>query len=110
MQPGIHSSAVVETDSIGEGVTVGEFSIVRSGATIGDGVTILPHALVEEGVEIGAGTEIQTGAVIGRRPRATGTITRTPTYEERLRIGSGCAIGAHVVIYYGVEIGDDTLV
>ncbi len=108
--PGIHSSAVVETDSIGEGVTIGEFAIVRPGAVIGDGVTILPHVIVDAKVEIGAGTEIQPGSYIGRRPRAAGAVARKPTYEERLRIGAGCAIGAHVVVYYDVEIGDDTLI
>jgi acetyltransferase-like isoleucine patch superfamily enzyme len=108
--PGIHSSAVVETDSIGEGVTVGEFSVVRPGAVLGDGVTLMPHALVDAGVEIGAGTEVQPGCVIGRRPRGTGTIARKPSYRERLRIGSGCAIGANAAIYYEVEIGEDTLV
>jgi acetyltransferase-like isoleucine patch superfamily enzyme len=108
--PGIHSSAVVETDSIGEGVAIGEFSIVRPGAVIGDGAEILPHVIVDANVEIGAGTQILPGSYIGRRPRAAGAIVRKPTYEERLRIGAGCAIGAQVTVYYGVEIGDDTLV
>ncbi len=108
--PTIHSSAVVETDSIGEGVTVGEFSIVRPGAVLGDGVAILPHAIVDADVEIGAGTEVQSGACIGRRPRATSGVTNKPTYRELLRIGAGCAIGSNVVIYYDVEIGADTIV
>jgi UDP-3-O-[3-hydroxymyristoyl] glucosamine N-acyltransferase len=108
--PGIHSSAVVETDSVGEGVTVGEFSIVRPGAVLGDGVTIMPHAVVDAGVEIGAGTEVLPGSYLGRRPRAVGAIVRKLTYEEQLRIGPGCAIGANAVVYYGVEIGGDTLV
>src|SRR3954453_1284241 len=106
----IHPSAVVETTSIGEGVTIGEFSVVRPGAVLGDGVTLLPHVIVDAEVEIGAGTEVQPGSYIGRRPRAAGAVVRRPTYEERLRIGAGCAIGAHVVVYYDVEIGDDTLI
>jgi acetyltransferase-like isoleucine patch superfamily enzyme len=105
----IHPSAVIESDSIGENVTIGEFSIVRAGAVIGDGVTLLPHVIVDAGVEIGAGTEIQPGSYIGRRPRAAGAVVRKPTYTEQLRIGAGCAIGAHAVVYYDVEIGDDTL-
>jgi acetyltransferase-like isoleucine patch superfamily enzyme len=107
--PTIHASAIVETDSIGEGVAIGEFAIVRPGAVIGDGVTILPRVIVDAGVEIGAGTEIQPGSYIGRRPRAAGAVVRKPTYREVLRIGPGCAIGANVVVYYGVEIGADTL-
>jgi UDP-3-O-[3-hydroxymyristoyl] glucosamine N-acyltransferase len=108
--PTIHPSAVVETDSIGEGVAIGEFSIVRPGAVLGDGVTILPRVIVDAGVEIGAGTEVQPGSCIGRRPRATGGISHKPTYREELRIGAGCAIGANAVIYYDVEIGPDSLV
>jgi acetyltransferase-like isoleucine patch superfamily enzyme len=106
----IHPSAVVESTSIGEGVEIGEFSVVRPGAVIGDGATLLPHVIVDAEVEIGAGTEIQPGSYIGRRPRAAGAVVRRPTYVERLRIGAGCAIGAHVVVYYDVEIGDDTLI
>jgi acetyltransferase-like isoleucine patch superfamily enzyme len=108
--PGIHRSAVVESDSIGEGVSIGEFAIVRPGAVIGDGVSLLPRVIVDAEVEIGAGTEVQPGSYIGRRPRAAGAIARRPTYVERLRVGSGCAIGANVVVYYDVEIGDDTLI
>src|SRR4051794_33082919 len=108
--PSIHPSAVIETDAIGEGVAIGEFSIVRPGARIGDGVNLLPHVMVDARVEIGAGTEIQPGSYIGRRPRAAGAVVRRPTYDERLRIGAGCAIGTHVVVYYDVEIGDDTLI
>jgi acetyltransferase-like isoleucine patch superfamily enzyme len=107
--PGIHPSAVVESTSIGEGVTIGEFAIVRPGAVLGDGVSLFPHVIVDAGVEIGAGTEVLPGSYIGRRPRAAGSIVRKPTYSERLRIGAGCAIGAHVVVYYDVEIGADTL-
>lgn len=107
--PGIHPSAIVETDSIGEGVEIGEFAIVRPGAVIGDGVTILPRAIVDADVEVGPGTELQPGSYLGRRPRAAGVAARKPTYEERLRVGANCAIGFNAVVYYDVEIGDDTL-
>lgn len=106
----IHSSAVVETDSIGEGVTIGEFSIVRSGAVLADGVTIHPHVIVEGGAEVGAGTEILPHAYIGRRPRAVGAIAREPTYREQLRIGAGCSVGASAILYYDVEVGPNTLI
>lgn len=108
--PTIHPSAVVETDSIGEGVAIGEFAIVRAGAVLGDGVTVMPHAIVETGVEIGAGTEVLPGALLGRRPRAVGAVSRQPTFRETLRIGPGCSIGAHSILYYDVEIGGNTLI
>jgi UDP-3-O-[3-hydroxymyristoyl] glucosamine N-acyltransferase len=108
--PGIHPSAVVETDSIGKGVTIGEFSIVRPSAVLGDGVMIHPHVIIDVGVEIGAGTEVLPGAYLGRRPRAVGAIARKPTFREVLRIDAGCSVGANAVIYYEVEIGPDTLI
>jgi len=106
----IHSSAVVETDSIGEGVTIGEFSVVRAGTVLADGVTIHPHVVVEGGAEVGAGTEILPHAYIGRRPRAVGAIAREPTYREQLRIGAGCSVGAGAIVYYDVEVGPNTLI
>jgi UDP-3-O-[3-hydroxymyristoyl] glucosamine N-acyltransferase len=108
--PAIHSSAVVETDFLGEGVTVGEFSVVRPGAVLGDRVTIHPQVVVDAGAEIGAGTEVLPGSYIGRRPKAVGAVVRKPVFREELRIGPGCSIGANAVIYYDVEIGTDTLV
>jgi acetyltransferase-like isoleucine patch superfamily enzyme len=108
--PTIHPSAVVESDSIGAGASIGEFAVIRAGASIGDDVTIHPHVVVEPGIEIGAGTEILPGAYLGRRPRAVGAIVREPTYRETVRIGAGCSIGVHAIVYYDVEIGEDTLV
>lgn len=106
----IHPSAEVESDAIGAGVSIGEFSIVRAGAVLGDGVTVHPQAIVEPGVEVGAGSEILAGTYLGRRPRAAGAVARKPTYRERVRIGPGCVIGVNAIVYYDVEIGADTLV
>ncbi len=90
--PTIHSSAVVETDSIGENVTVGEFVVIRPG------------------VEIGAGTEVLAGAYLGQRPRAVGAISRRPLLREELRVGAGCLIGVNSILFYGAEIGPETLI
>lgn len=84
--------------------------MVRAGAVIGDDVTIHPHVVIEPGVEIGAGTEVLPGTYVGRRPRAVGSISRDPTYRETASVGAGCSIGANAVVYYDVEIGDDTLI
>ena len=108
--PAIHSSAVVETDSIGEGVEIGEFAVVRPGAVLGDRVRVHPHAVIEAAVKIGAGTEVLPGSRLGQRPRAVGTIDREHAFEEGLRIGTDCVIGTHAIVYYDVEIGAGTLV
>lgn len=110
MTPQIHPTAVVETDSIGAGASIGALAVVRAGAVIGDGVEIHPHTVIEDGVEIGAGTEVLPGAYLGRRPRAVGAIARKPVYENELHVGAGCSIGTNAVLYRGSTIGDDTLV
>ena len=108
--PAIHPTAVVETDSIGAGASIGEFAVVRPGAIIGDGVTLHSHVVVEPGVEVGAGTEVLPGSVLGRRPRAVGSVVRQPSFRERLRIGAGCSVGVNAIVYYDVDVGSDTLI
>lgn len=108
--PAIHSTAIVDTDSVGEGVSVGEFAVVRADVVLGDGAKVHPNVVVEGGVEIGAGTEVLPGAYLGREPWANRTIAREPTFARQLKIGAGCSIGAAAVIYHDVEIGPECLV
>lgn len=100
---------MVETDSVGDDVVVGEFAVVRAGAVLGAGVVLHPHVVVEPGVEIGAGTEVLPGSHLGRVPKAAGIVVREPRFERRLVIGPGCAIGVHAVVYYDVEVGAESL-
>jgi acetyltransferase-like isoleucine patch superfamily enzyme len=106
----ISRHAVLETDSVGVGVRIDEFAIVRAGATIGDGAVIHPHVVIAAGVVIGAGVEIFPGAMVGKEPKGAGATSRPLQFERRVRIGAGCSIGPHAVIFYDVEIGDHSLV
>lgn len=101
--------AVVETESIGQGVTIAEFAVIRSGVTLGDGVVIHPHAVIAEGVTVGPGVEVFPGAFIGKEPKGAGATSRLPVFERRIDIGAGCSIGPHAVIFYDVTIGEGTL-
>jgi UDP-3-O-[3-hydroxymyristoyl] glucosamine N-acyltransferase len=110
-RPGIAASAVVESERIGDGVSIGEFAIVRAGAEIGDQVTIHPHAIVEDGVSLADGVEVCAGAVLGKEPSFVGPITRRSDGVPRVvRIGSGCSVGVHAVVYFDVVVGPDTLI
>jgi acetyltransferase-like isoleucine patch superfamily enzyme len=102
--------AVVETDALGRGVTIGEFAIVRAGATIGDHVVIHPHAIVAAGVTLGENVEVFPGAYIGREPKGAGATARPPVFERSVRIGANTSVGPHAIIYYDVEIGEHTLI
>jgi acetyltransferase-like isoleucine patch superfamily enzyme len=103
-------SAVVETDQIGENVTIQEYVIIHKNVVIGKDVIIHPFVVIEEGVKIGDGVEIYPGSYIGKTPKGTGALSRPLEFDINLSIGEGCAIGPHAVIYYDVEIGDHTLV
>jgi UDP-3-O-[3-hydroxymyristoyl] glucosamine N-acyltransferase len=107
---GIHASALVETEAIGEGVTIGEFAVVRDGAEIGDRSTIHPHVVVEAGARLGEEVEVLPGGHLGRAPKAVGSIAREPSFRARLDIGDRCSIGTNAVIYYDTEFGAETLI
>ena len=106
----IDTTAVVESDDLGRGVTLGEFAVVRSGARLGDGVIIHPHALVNEGVILGSGVEVHNGAVLGREPKGAGATARQISSEKIVEIGAQAQIGPHSVVYFGVHIGRNTLI
>jgi acyl-[acyl carrier protein]--UDP-N-acetylglucosamine O-acyltransferase len=78
----IHSFAVVETEDIGERVTIGEFAIVRAGARLGNDVVIHPHVVIEAGVVIQDGVEIFPGAYIGKEPKGAGALARPLQFEQ----------------------------
>ncbi len=101
--------AVIETEAIGQNVTIHEFAVIRRGAVIGDGAVIHPHVVIEGGVTVGAGVEIFPGAFLGKEPKGAGATARLPVFERRVLIGDGCSIGPHAVVFYDVEIGEGTL-
>jgi len=105
----ISDRAVVESASIGEGTVVEEFAIVRAGAVLGRDVRIHPFVIIGDGVVIGDGTEIFPGAYIGKEPKGAAATSREIIFSHRIAIGAGCSIGPHAVIFYGVTIGDGTL-
>lgn len=102
--------AVVETEHVGCGTSIGEFAVVRAGARLGENVIVHPHVIIEAGVEIGDGVEIFPGACVGKEPKAADAITRKPEFKRTVNIGANCSIGAHAVIYYDVSIGENTLI
>jgi len=59
---------------------------------------------------LGEEVEVFPKAVLGRHPSGAGATARPSSTEQTLSIGTGCSIGAHATIYYGVTIGEDTLV
>jgi acetyltransferase-like isoleucine patch superfamily enzyme len=106
----ISPNASVKTDRIGRGAEIGDFAIIALEVLIGANAIIHPHVVINAGVEIGENVEIFPGAVVGKEPRGPGTLRRQPTFESFVKIGKGCQIGAHAVIYYDVIIGEFALI
>ena len=64
-EPGIASTAVVETDKIGENVSIGHHCYIGQDVSIGDN-TVIEHGVIIDGdVTIGANCLIHSGVVIG---------------------------------------------
>jgi len=50
------------------------------------------------------------GAYLGKEPKGAGATARAVTFERRVVIGKGTSVGPHAVIFYDVEIGEETLI
>lgn len=105
----ISDRAIVETKIIGDNVRIMEFAVVRDGVGIGDNVTIHPFVVIESGVEIGDNVEIFPGTYVGKIPKGA-ALARRPEYKPQVSIGKNCSLGPNAVIYYDVEIGENTLI
>jgi acetyltransferase-like isoleucine patch superfamily enzyme/dTDP-4-dehydrorhamnose 3,5-epimerase-like enzyme len=116
-----HESALVETDSIGQGTRIGAFAHVLAGAVIGQDCQLSDHVFIGANVEIGnnstisngvqlwAGTVIEENVFVG--PNATladGGLPRgvsAPGRPSHITIRRGAAIGANATLFPGVTIG-----
>jgi acetyltransferase-like isoleucine patch superfamily enzyme len=105
----LYNQAVVETEDIGENVKIMEFAVVRSGVQLGNNVIIHPGVVIESGVVIGDNVEVFPGSYIGKIPKGA-ALARQPEYRPYVEIKANCSIGPHAVIYYDVEIGENTLI
>ena len=70
MQSSIHATAVIGKDAVlGEGVTVGPYSVIEDDVEIGNGTTIWPHVHIASGARIGSDCKIHSGAVLANEPQ-----------------------------------------
>lgn len=106
----IHSSAIVETQTLGCNVSIGAFAFIAQNVSIGNNVVIHPHVVIEQGVEIGDNAEIFPFTYLGKIPKSPGIVARNIEFIPRIKIGSGSLIGPSAVIYYDVDIAENTLI
>ena len=101
----IHKTAEIDPGAeLGEGVTVGPFSVIEKDVKVGDGCTIGPHVTVLPYTSIGPRCEIHAGAVLGDVPQDLG-FEPAETYVE---IGESCIIREGVTIHRGTKPGTRT--
>ncbi|MFN3189907.1 MAG: acyltransferase [Aureliella sp.] len=127
-----HETALVETESIGEGSRVFAYAHVMEGAKLGSNVKVGDHAFIESGVSVGNNVTIKNGVYLWDGiqieddvflgPRVTFTNDRFPrsprmlaaserysakeNWLESTFVRRGVSIGAASVICPGVEIGE----
>lgn len=104
------ANVVVETEHIGENVSIGAFCVISKNVTIGNNVVIHPGVVVAPGVVLEDEVEVFSGAVLGKEPKGAGALARKPVFSPTVRIGRGSSVGPHAVIYYDVVIGEQTLI
>ena len=82
-KPGVHAQASVdETAQLGQGVRIGAFAVIGEGVAVGDRSVIHPHVVVYRGVQIGSDCIVHAGAVI----------------REEVVLGDDCVIQNGVVV------------
>jgi UDP-2-acetamido-3-amino-2,3-dideoxy-glucuronate N-acetyltransferase len=125
-----HATAIVESDSIGDGTAIWAYSHVLRGASVGRRCNIGDHCYIESGASIGDdvtiknstaiwdGVTVEDGAFIGpgvtftndvypRSPRMKQAEKRYRTQEwlAKTVVGEGATLGAGSVIVAGLRIG-----
>lgn len=99
---GISENAVVETEKIGLGTSIGAFSYIGKNVEIGQNVTIGTHVTIIGDVKIGNETIIKHGAVLGES--GYGYYVATDGHRKKVPHLGGIVIGNHV------EIGSNTCI
>lgn len=117
----IHSLSDVQSNQIGEGTRVWQFSIILENAKIGTECNICAHTLIENDVTIGNrvtvksgvyiwdGATIEDNVFIGPCVAFTNDkLPRSKVYPEhfsRIHIKKNASIGANATLLAGVTIG-----
>ena len=102
----VHPTAVIYPGAeLGQGVEVGPYCIVESGAEIADGCRLLPHAQVLGRVIMGENCVVGSSSVIGGEPQDT-------SYGgERTKVilGENCRLYDHVTVHRATGEGETRL-
>ncbi len=109
----VHATAIIEPGArLGQGVSIGPFSLIGPEVTLGDGVVVKSHAVVTGWTEVGAGSVIFPHATVGEAPQDL----KYKGERTRLIVGSRCRIREGATLNTGTAggggvttVGDDCL-
>ncbi|MDZ4203225.1 MAG: acyltransferase [Bacteroidales bacterium] len=117
----VHPTAEVQSDNIGDGTLIWQYSVILKNAIIGKNCNINFNVFIENDVIIGdnvtikSGVQIWDGLLIGNNafigPNVTFTndlIPRSKQYPESFAqtiIDEGASIGANATVISGIRIG-----
>ncbi|HEX6362242.1 MAG TPA: acyl-ACP--UDP-N-acetylglucosamine O-acyltransferase, partial [Albitalea sp.] len=109
--PNIHPTAIIEPGAqLGDGVSVGAYTIVRANVRIGDGTTVGPHCVIEGHTTIGRDNRILQFCSLGAMPqdkKYAGEPTRLEI-GDRNTIREFCTFNTGTAQDVGVtRVGDD---
>lgn len=126
----IHPTALVaDTAELGEGVSVGPYSIVGPQVKVGPGTRIGPHVLIEGDTTVGAECVLSKGAVLGTEPqdlkyageptrlvvgdrtviREYATLNRGTAASGVTSVGSDCLLMSYVHVAHDCHLGDHVI-
>lgn len=106
-QTEIHPTALVDASAqIGQGVSIGAYSVVGRNVQIGDGTQIDPHVVIESNTAIGKDCVILSGAVIGGAPQDK----KFHGEDSFVRIGNNNIIRECVTIHRASGDGEATVI
>ena len=98
----IHATAIIDPNAeLGDGVTVGPYSIIGEHVKIGDGTVIDSHALIEKWTEIGSNCKISSFTSIGTPPQDISYAGE----ETRVVIGDRNTIREYATVHRGTKKG-----
>ena len=126
----VHATALVDPAAeLGQGVTIGPWTLIGPGVRIGDGVAVGPRVLIERDTTVGEDCHIANGAVLGTEPqdlkykgeettlevgartviREFATLNRGTSAAGKTVIGSDCLLMAYTHVAHDCQLGNHVI-
>lgn len=102
----IHQTAIIDpTAEIGQGVSIGAYSIIGRNVQVGDGTRIDPHVFIEANTSIGKDCVVLAGSALGGTPQDK----KFHGEDSFVKIGDNNVIREYVTIHRASGEGESTI-